>query len=72
MLRRSREEVGQVIRSRGGEGLLDFFGAGEVGEDAGAFDRGAAFQVVSCGPGGGRVVFRWSVKGAEVDGRCFI
>ena len=55
-----------------GEGLLDFFGAGEVGEDGGALDGAAAFKVVAGGPGGGVVVLGWGVEGAEVDDCCFV
>ena len=36
---------------RGGEDLLDFFGAGKMGEDGGAFYGGAALEMVSGVPG---------------------
>lgn len=54
------------------EDLLDFFGAGEVGQDRGAFDRGAAFEVEARGPGlWGREVCG-GVAGAEVEGGDFV
>lgn len=54
---RGAEEACEVRGRRGGEDLLDFLAAREVGEDGGAFDGGAAFEVVAGGPGGGgRVV----------------
>jgi len=55
----------------GGEGLLHFLGASEVGEDGGAFDGSAAFEVVAAGPGSGGV-FGWRVEGAEVHDGYFV
>ena len=52
--------------------MLDFFGAGELGEDGGAFYGGGPFEVVPCGPGGGGGVFGWGVEGTEVDDACFV
>ena len=55
-----------------GEGLLDLFGACQVGEDGGAFDGGAAFEVVACSPGRGTVILCWGVERTEIDDGCFV
>lgn len=61
------------IRGRGRrERLLDFLGAGQMGEDGGAFDRGAAFEVGARVPRVGRGVFGRRVTGTEVEQRDFI
>ena len=65
-----REEVFEDVGV--GECLLDFFGAGEVGEDGRAFDGGAALEMVAGRPGGRRVVFSGAVEGAEVDDGYFV
>ena len=57
---------------RGGEDLLDFLAAGEMGQDAGAFDRGAALEMQAGGPVFLCGVVGGSVASAEVEGADFV
>lgn len=50
-----------------GEDLLDFLCAGELGQDAGAFDGVGTLNLKTTLPGFWRGVVAWAVAGAEVD-----
>lgn len=52
--------------------LLDFFAAGQVREDRGAFDRRGALEVETSLPGCGGCVLGWGVAGAEVKEGDFV
>lgn len=53
-------------RGRGGEGLLDLFGAGEVSQNGRTFDCSAAFQVETRGPSVWKGEVGGTVAGTEV------
>ncbi len=52
--------------------LLDFFAAGKMCENAGAFDCSAAFEVEAGFPRFVRGIFGWRVAGAKIKGRNLV